>query len=92
MRPGRSGYLRGSQLSGQLLLAGRASCRRGLTVARGDPETPTRTVHLGLVKPEPLRHAFAGSWSRRITDEHRLIYGIAEDQIRVASCRYHYGR
>ncbi|EFL00178.1 MULTISPECIES: Txe/YoeB family addiction module toxin [Streptomyces] len=46
----------------------------------------------GRGKPEPLKHGFHGYWSRRITDEHRLVYKIVEDQIRVAACRYHYGR
>jgi toxin YoeB len=46
----------------------------------------------GVGKPEPLKHDFAGYWSRRITDEHRLVYKIAEDEMRIASCRYHYGR
>ncbi len=46
----------------------------------------------GIGKPEPLRHNFAGYWSRRITDEHRLIYKVDADEIRIASCRYHYGR
>ncbi|WP_415952321.1 Txe/YoeB family addiction module toxin [Streptomyces sp. KLOTTS4A1] len=51
-----------------------------------------RTGHEGIGKPEPLRHGFQGYWSRRITDEHRLIYKIAEDEIRIAACRYHYER
>jgi toxin YoeB len=46
----------------------------------------------GMGKPEPLRHGFQGYWSRRITDEHRLVYKISGDEIRVAACRYHYGR
>lgn len=44
----------------------------------------------GIGKPEPLKHGFRGYWSRRITSEHRLVYRIVEDQIRVAACRYHY--
>jgi toxin YoeB len=46
----------------------------------------------GIGKPEPLKHDFAGYWSRRITEEHRLVYKIAEDEVRIAACRYHYGR
>lgn len=42
-------------------------------------------------KPEALKHGLAGHWSRRITDEHRLIYKIVGDEIRIASYRYHYG-
>ncbi|MDQ7046669.1 MAG: Txe/YoeB family addiction module toxin [Sulfurovum sp.] len=44
----------------------------------------------GLGKPEPLRHELQGYWSRRITDEHRLVYEIFEKSIIVISCRYHY--
>jgi toxin YoeB len=50
-----------------------------------------RTGNEGIGKPEPLKHGFQGYWSRRITDEHRLIYKIVEDEIRIAACRYHYG-
>ena len=51
-----------------------------------------RHGHQGIGKPEPLKHDFAGYWSRRITDEHRLVYKIADDEMPIASCRYHYGR
>ncbi|MGL5865231.1 MAG: Txe/YoeB family addiction module toxin [Dermatophilaceae bacterium] len=45
----------------------------------------------GIGKPEALKHDFAGYWSRRITDEHRLVYKIVDDEVTVAACRYHYG-
>jgi len=45
----------------------------------------------GLGKPEALKHDFAGYWSRRITDEHRLVYKVVGDEVRIAACRYHYG-
>lgn len=44
----------------------------------------------GIGKPEPLKHGFQGYWSRRINDEHRLVYKIAGDDVRIAACRYHY--
>ena len=45
----------------------------------------------GIGKPEPLRFQLSGYWSRRITDEHRLVYRIDEDgTILIASCRHHY--
>ena len=44
----------------------------------------------GLGKPEPLKHEMAGTWSRRITQEHRLVYEVFEESILVVSCRYHY--
>ncbi|MBE0492584.1 MAG: Txe/YoeB family addiction module toxin [Sulfurospirillum sp.] len=50
----------------------------------------TRDPFDGLGKPEPLKHEFSGCWSRRITDEHRLVYEVMEYSILVISCRYHY--
>lgn len=44
----------------------------------------------GIGKPEPLKHNLAGKWSRRITQEHRLIYDVIEGIITVYSLRYHY--
>jgi toxin YoeB len=44
----------------------------------------------GIGKPEPLKHGFHGYWSRRITDEHRLVYRVEADEVRIAACRYHY--
>ena len=45
----------------------------------------------GIAKPEPLRHALAGAWSRRIDGEHRLVYLIDGDDIVVLQARFHYG-
>ena len=44
----------------------------------------------GIGKPEPLRHELAGCWSKRIDEEHRLVYQVTETKIRVLACRYHY--
>lgn len=44
----------------------------------------------GIGKPEPLRHALSGYWSRRINDEHRLVYRIEGDSLFIAQVRYHY--
>jgi len=49
-----------------------------------------RNGNEGIGKPEPLRHGLRGYWSRRITDEHRLVYEVTDDEIRIAQCRYHY--
>ncbi|WP_439080701.1 Txe/YoeB family addiction module toxin [Streptomyces sp. WL006] len=51
-----------------------------------------RNGNEGMGKPEPLKHGFHGYWSRRITGEHRLIYKVADDEVRVAACCYHHGR
>ena len=50
-----------------------------------------RNGNEGIGKPEPLKHGFHSYWSRRISDEHRLIYKITESEVRIAACRYHYG-
>ncbi len=44
----------------------------------------------GIGKPEPLKHELAGCWSRRINSEHRLVYEIADGNLYIVSCRYHY--
>lgn len=44
----------------------------------------------GIGKPEPLKHALSGYWSRRINDEHRIVYKIYQDSLLLAQLRYHY--
>jgi toxin YoeB len=66
----------------------------------GDPKILAKIVALitdmaatpftGLGKPEPLKHHLKGKWSRRITDEHRIVYVVQETTILIISCRYHY--
>jgi toxin YoeB len=49
-----------------------------------------RSPFAGLGKPEPLKHELQGLWSRRITDEHRLVYRVTNDELVIVSCRFHY--
>jgi len=49
-----------------------------------------RTPFEGIGKPEPLRHALSGYWSRRITDEHRIVYKVEGGTVCLAQLRYHY--
>ncbi len=49
-----------------------------------------RTPFEGIGKPEPLKHALSGYWSRRITDEHRFVYRVHENSLHIAQLRYHY--
>jgi toxin YoeB len=49
-----------------------------------------RTPFEGIGKPEPLKGNLSGYWSRRINTEHRLVYGISEEEITIISCRFHY--
>jgi toxin YoeB len=49
-----------------------------------------RSAYNGIGKPEPLRGQLSGWWSRRITQEHRLVYRMLEDGLLIAQCRYHY--
>lgn len=44
----------------------------------------------GIGKPEPLKHELNGFWSRRITDEHRLVYQVDGGGLSIVSCRFHY--
>ena len=67
-----------------------------------DPQTLKRIYQLikdimrdpyrGIGKPEPLKHAFQGYWSRRITGEHRIVYRVSGDDVRIAQMRHHYRR
>lgn len=50
----------------------------------------TRTPFSGSGHPEPLKHDLTGCWSRRITREHRLVYQVADQEITIVSCKYHY--
>jgi len=49
-----------------------------------------RTPFEGVGKPEPLKYDLAGYWSRRIDQEHRLVYQVIDDELLVYACRYHY--
>jgi toxin YoeB len=49
-----------------------------------------RSPFTGLGKPEPLRHELQGYWSRRIDDEHRLVYKVTDEAIIIIACKYHY--
>ena len=49
-----------------------------------------RDPYSGIGKPEPLKYKYQGFWSRKIDNEHRLIYRIKDDEIHIAKCRFHY--
>ncbi len=51
-----------------------------------------RTPFEGIGKPEPLRYELAGKWSRRINNEHRLVYQVQDAELVIFQCRYHYGK
>jgi toxin YoeB len=53
-------------------------------------EEVLRSPFTGIGKPEPLRHVLAGCWSRRVDEEHRLVYLVDGDDIVVLQARYHY--
>ncbi len=50
----------------------------------------SRQPYEGIGKPEPLKHNYRGFWSRRINGEHRLIYQVVENEIKIIKCRFHY--
>jgi toxin YoeB len=49
-----------------------------------------RSPFKGIGKPEPLKGNYSSCWSRRITDEHRLVYKMKDDRLHILQCRYHY--
>lgn len=53
-------------------------------------EAVLRDPFTGIGKPEPLKYIFAGCWSRRITQEHRLVYRVAAGRIEFYQAKYHY--
>jgi toxin YoeB len=53
-------------------------------------EAALRHPTSGIGKPEPLRHLLSGAWSRRISDEHRLVYLLDGDHLVILQARYHY--
>jgi toxin YoeB len=50
-----------------------------------------RNPHSGIGKPEPLKHALQGYWSRRLNSEHRIVYRVLGKDLFIAQLRYHYG-
>ena len=50
----------------------------------------SRNPYEGIGKPEALKHKYIGYWSRRIDEEHRLIYKVEQDEIIIYKCRFHY--
>ena len=49
-----------------------------------------REPFTGVGKPEPLKHALSGFWSRRLTDEQRMVYRVEGDELQIAQLRFHY--
>lgn len=61
-----------------------------LTKVNGLIKIIMRTPFEGIGKPEPLQFDLAGKRSRRVNDEHRLVYGVIETHVTIFQCRYHY--
>lgn len=49
-----------------------------------------RSPFKGIGKPEPLKGNYSGYWSRRINDEHRLVYRVSQERLHILQCRFHY--
>lgn len=62
---------------------------KALRIVRLIKEVQRDPFH-GIGKPERLKHELAGCWSRRIDRDHRLVYQVLEDKIRIMACRFHY--
>jgi toxin YoeB len=67
----------------------RTDRKKALRLLRLIQETQTNPFG-GVGKPEPLKHELAGCWSKRIDDEHRFVYQVSDERVRVLACRYHY--
>ena len=63
--------------------------KKALRILRWIQDTETDPFG-GIGKPEPLKHELAGCWSKRIDDEHRLVYQVTSEKVRILACRYHY--
>ncbi|TFD70510.1 Txe/YoeB family addiction module toxin [Cryobacterium fucosi] len=72
------------QQSGSVYQTRRKGQDMAITVSQG------RAQLTGIGKPEALKHQLAGYWSRRITDEHRLVYAVEENQLVIIAARYRY--
>jgi toxin YoeB len=66
--------------------ADKAVCKRINLLIKDTLRSPFE----GIGKPEPLRHRYSGSWSRRITEEHRMVYRVTETGLEIMQLRYHY--
>lgn len=55
-------------------------------------EAILKDPYIGVGKPEPLKYLAPGAWSRRLTQEHRIVYLVRENQIDFLQARYHYGK
>ena len=53
-------------------------------------ESVMRNPFEGIGKPEPLKFILSGAWSRRLTQEHRIVYVVSNDRVDFLQCRYHY--
>lgn len=82
------------------LVFSREAWEEYLVWQREDPQTLKRINQLiketmrdpyrGIGKPEPLKHALQGYWSRRINAEHRIVYRVVKGDLWIAQLRYHY--
>ena len=64
-------------------------CKKALKIIKLIREVQ-RNPFEGTGQPEALKHDLSGCWSRRIDQEHRLIYEVLDDKIRILACRFHY--
>jgi len=75
---------------GRIICIGRRTIRKMLRRINDILKDISRNPYDGIGKPEALKYKYKGFWSRRIDDEHRLIYQVRDDEILIAKCRFHY--
>jgi len=77
-------------MPGRIIFIGRKMIKKILRRINNLIKEIKRDPFEGIGKPEPLKHALSGFWSRRINDEHRIGYKASSDLINIAQLRYHY--
>ena len=75
---------------GMIIYIGRLRIKKTLKRINQIIKDIQRNPFDGIGKPEPLKFDLSGLWSRRINQEHRLIYQVLDDEIIIIQCRYHY--
>ena len=75
---------------GKTIYIGKASINKHSKKVNSLIKEIKRTPFTGTGKPEPLKHSLQGCWSRRINSEHRLVYEIDGNIIKIITCRFHY--
>jgi len=75
---------------GKIICTGKKQTKKKLKRINDLIKDISRHPFEGIGNPEPLKYKYAGFWSRKIDNEHRLIYRVKDDELFIAKCRFHY--